>query len=179
MLPTITVDRHNLHYVDANGVHKLTLSVEWSGVARTTDHPCEFEIYAGELTHWTEPAGEPITPERREALLDEIAEHYSKPPMADIIGPNGELLRGQSRYRFSLQIPPGPSRYYEPRRFLSIPMAAPMGSSRERSKYYILDVRGIVEWTQPKEPIDRVYFENVIRRIVDTEKIGVIGLTGA
>jgi hypothetical protein len=172
----ISVDRHNLHCVDADGLHKQTLSVEWSGVARTEDHPCEFEIYAGELTHWTEPAGEPISAERRESLLDEIAEYYSKPPMADIIGPEGELLRGQSQYRFALQIPPKPSRYYEVGRFLAIPMAPPEKGAKEFANRYVLDVRGITEWTRPKEPIDRAHLERAIRKIVEREKIGVVGL---
>jgi hypothetical protein len=174
MPSTISVDHHNLYYDD--GEHKLTLSVEWSGVARTEDFPCEFEIYAGDLTHWSEPAGEEISAQRREALLDEIAEYYSKPPMADIVGKNGELLRGQSKYRFSLQIYPEPSRYYEVGRFLAIPMAPPVKGSRDRTKYFVLDIRGITEWTSPKLPIDRAHLEQVVRKIADREKIGVIGL---
>ncbi|MEP7363637.1 MAG: hypothetical protein ABI972_10310 [Acidobacteriota bacterium] len=173
----ITVDHHHLYYED--GEHKLTLSVEWSGVSKTEDFPCEFEIHAGELTHWTEPKGAPIDDARREALLDELAAHYSKPPMADIIGTKGELLRGQSKYRFSLQIYPEPSRYYEVGRFLAIPMAQPVQGSREFAKRYILDLRGITEWTRPKVPLDRAHLERMIRKIVDREKIGVIGLTGA
>jgi hypothetical protein len=177
MPSAISVDRHHLYYSD--GVNKLTLGVEWSGVARTEDHPCEFEIYAGELTQWAEPAGEPISPERRESLLDEIAAYYSHPPMADIIGAHGELLRGQSKYRFSLQIYPEPSRYYEVGRFLAIPMAPPEKGAREFAKRYVLDLRGITEWTLPKVPLDRAHLERVVRKIVQKEKIGVIGLTGA
>ena len=177
MPAVISVDHHHLYY--AEGEHRLKLEVEWSGVARTEDHPCEFEIYPGELTHWTEPAGEAISAERREAVLDEIAAYYSQPPMADIIGERGELLRGQSKYRFSLQIYPEPSRYYEVGRFLAIPMAKPEKGAKEFARRYVLDLRGITEWTSPKLPIERAHLEQMIRKIVDREKIGVIGLTGA
>ena len=174
MPATITVDHHYLHYTD--GDHKLKLSVEWSGVAKTADHPCDLEIHAGDLSHWTEPAGEPISPARREALLDEIAAYYSESPAADIIGLNGELLRGQSKYRFSLQIHPNPSRYYEAGRFLAIPMAAPEPGAREFARRYILDLRGITEWTHPKLPLDRAQLHRMVRKIVEREKIGVVGL---
>ena len=174
MSATFTVDHHHLHYTD--GDRKLRLSVERSGVPKTEDHPCDFEVFAGELSHWTEPAGEPLSAARREALLDEIAAYYSQAPAADIIGLNGELLRGQSKYRFSLQVPPNPSRYYEVGRFLAIPMAAPEPGAREFARRYILDLRGITEWTHPKLPLDRAHLHRMVRKIVEREKIGVVGL---
>ena len=96
--------------------------------------------------------------------------------MADLVGKIGELLRGQSKYRFSLQIYPEPSRYYEVGRCLAIPMAPPVKGSRDRTQYFVLDIRGVTEWTSPKLPIDRAHLEQVVRKIVDREKIGVIGL---
>jgi hypothetical protein len=170
----ISVDRQYLYYVD--GPNELKLSVEWSAVAKTEDMPNDFEISARDLTAWTKPAGEPIDPARRERLLDEIAEYYSRGPVADIIGPGGALLRGQSKYRFYLHIPPKPSCYYEVGRFLSIPMAPPVPGTREWSKKYILDFSGITEWTDPRTPLEPEYLNAIARRIVAKEKIGAIGL---
>ncbi len=170
----IRVDRQYLYYTD--GPRELKLEVEWSAVAKTEDMPHDLEIYALDLTAWTTPPGEPIDPARREQLLDEIAEYYSRGPVADIIGPLGALLRGQSKYRFYLQIPPKPSRYYEVGRFLSIPMAPPVPGTREWSKKYILDFTGITEWTAPKIPLDPAHLNLIAKRIVGKEKIGAIGL---
>lgn len=171
---TIRVDRANLYYTD--GVHELVLPVEWSGVAKTEDCPIDFEIIAGELACWTVPPGAPIEPARRAELLDEIADYYSKGPVADILGPNGCLLRGQSRYRFYLQIPPAPSRYYEAGRFLEIPMAQPAQGAREWNQRYILDFTGVGFWTSPKIPLDSQHLKEIARRIVAKERIGVRGL---
>lgn len=55
-------------------------------------------------------------------------------------------------------------------------MAPPVKGSRDRTKYFVLDIRGITEWTSPKLPIDRAHLEQVVRKIADREKIGVIGL---
>jgi hypothetical protein len=170
----IRVDRQYLYYVD--GEHELKLSVEWSAVPKTEDMPNDFEVLARDLAAWTKPAGEPIDPARREQLLDEIAEYYSRGPVADIIGARGALLRGQSKYRFYLHIPPAPSCYYEVGRFLSIPMAAPAPGAREWNKKYVLDFTGITEWTEPKMPLEPGYLSVIARRIVGKEKVGVTGL---
>src|SRR5262245_13071482 len=95
----IEINRQRLLYDD--GQHRLVIPVEWSGVAKTADHPAEVEIQVGDMKHeWTEPAGEPIPPATWEKVLDEIADYYSKGPQADIIGQDGALLRGVSKFRF-------------------------------------------------------------------------------
>jgi hypothetical protein len=173
MNPTITVDRHFLGYSD--GIHELILSVEWSGVAKTADCPIDFEVFVGALKTWTKPAGEPIDPAKREQLLDEISSYYSKGPVADFIGDNGELLRGASTFRFSLQIHPKPSLYYEVGRFLAIPMAPSQGA-REWHKKYVADFTGIKEWTNPRCPLDPIHLRLIAERIVRKERIGVTGV---
>ncbi|MGJ5817479.1 hypothetical protein [Paludibaculum fermentans] len=174
MSRTIRVDRTNLHYTD--GAHELVLPVEWSAVAKTEDCPIDLEIVAGELGFWTVPAGEPIAPARREELLDEIAEYYAKGPVADILGPKGSLLRGQSKFRFYLQIPPTPSRYYEVGRFLEIPMAQPAPGARAWNERYILDFTGSRHWTQPQLALEAAHLQEIARRIARKERIGVRGL---
>jgi hypothetical protein len=173
MSATITVHRTHLCYSD--GPHELILGVEWSGVAKTADCPIDFEIWADTLDTWTKPAGEPISPSKREQLLDEIAAYYSTGPVADIIGKNGALLRGASTFRFSLQVYPNPSLYYEVGRFLSIPMA-PSHGAREWHKKYVADFSGIKEWTDPRSPLDPMHLKVIAERIVRKEKIGVTGL---
>ncbi len=174
MSRTIRVDRRNLYYNDAG--HELILPVEWSAVAKTDDCPIDFEIIAGELAYWTAPSGAPIEPARREELLNEISEYYSRGPVADIIGPNGCLLRGRSAFRFYLQIPPVPSRYYEAGRFLEIPMAQPAKGAREWHQRYILDFTEVRHWTSPRLPLDSEHLQEIARRIVAKEHIGVRGL---
>jgi hypothetical protein len=173
MNPSITVDRQHLRYVD--GGHELVVSVEWSAVSKTADSPIDFEVYAGKLDTWTKPAGEPINPVKREQVLDEIAAYYAKAPAADLIGEKGALLRGASKFRFSLQIYPTPSYYYEVGRFLAIPMAPPHGA-KEWAKKYRLDFTGISEWTNPKQPLDPRHLQVIAERIVRRERIGVTGL---
>jgi hypothetical protein len=173
MNPTITVDRNSLRY--NHGIHELILSVEWSGVAKTADCPIDFEVSVETLETWTKPAGEPIDPVRREQLLDEIANYYSKGPVADLIGNNGALLRGGSTFRFSLQSHPTPSLYYEVGRFLAIPMAPSQGA-REWHKKYVADFTGIREWTDPRYPLDPTHLRLIAERIVRRERIGVTGL---
>jgi hypothetical protein len=173
MSSTITVDRQHLRYGD--GEHELILSVEWSGVAKTGDCPIDFEIFAEEIETWTKPAGEQIDPVTRERLLDEIAASYSTGPVADIIGKNGALLRGASTFRFSLQVYPSHSCYYEVGRFLAIPMA-PSHGAREWHKKYVLDFTGITEWSDPRSPLDPAHLRLIADRIVRKERIGVTGL---
>ncbi|QOY88488.1 hypothetical protein [Paludibaculum fermentans] len=174
MSRTIRVDRKNLYYAD--GSHELILPVEWSAVAKTDDCPIDFEIIAGELACWTAPSGAAIEPALREELLNEIADYYSKGPVADIIGPKGSLLRGASTFRFYLQIPPVPSRYYEAGRFLEIPMAQPANGARAWNERYILDFTGVRDWTSPRLPLDSGHLKEIARRIVAKEHIGVRGL---
>jgi len=176
MNPTISVDRHQLYYCD--GINELNLAVEWSGVAKTQDHPIDFEIYAGKLETWTKPAGEKMDPLRREQVLDEIAAYYAATPAADIIGENGALLRGPSKFRFSLQIHPTPSYYYEVGRFLALPMVRTRGE-REWHRKYVVDFSGITEWTQPKLPLDNDHLREIATRIVRAQRIGVTGLPAA
>jgi hypothetical protein len=140
MSASIKVDRSHLHYSD--GPYMLKLKVEWSCVAKTEDCLIDFEIAAGDLQTWTDPAGELIGPVRREQLLDDIAEYYSHGPKADIIGPHGQLLRGQSKYRFYLHIPPAPSHYHEVGRFLAIPMATPAKGAKAWDERYVMDFTG-------------------------------------
>jgi hypothetical protein len=172
MAGTISVDRHSLHYSD--GSHTLTLPVEWSYIAKTDESPIDLEILAQDLSTWTEPAGEPIDPVRREQLLDEIAAHYAKGPAADILGPHGALLRGPSKFKFYLQIPPTPSRYYEVGRFLAIPMAPPQG--KQWHEKYVLDFTGVREWTEPRLSLEASHLHLIAERIVRRERIGVKGL---
>jgi hypothetical protein len=175
MAARIRVDRQYLHYEE--GPYRLRLPVEWA-YAKTADHPIDFEIQAGALDRWTEPADAPIDAVRREAILDEICSYYANGPAADILGEDGALLRGPSKYRFYLQIPPTPSRYYEPGLFLSIPMAPPVHGSKERRHRFILDFNGVREWTSPRLPIDPQHLRMIARRIVEKEQIGVIGIEG-
>jgi hypothetical protein len=172
MSVTIRVDRQHLYYRD--GTHDLTLAVEWSGVSKTEDCPIDFEISAANLETWD--GGEPISPANREQLLDEIASYYSTGPIADIIGKNGEMLRGASKFRFSLQIHPLPSRYHEVGRSLLIPMV-PTNGVKAWDKKYILDFSGINEWTSPKIPVSPEYLKLIAERIIRTQQIGVIGLS--
>lgn len=167
------MDRNHLHYRD--GEHELTLSVEWAGASKTSDCPIDFEVYAGELDTWTSPLGAPIDPARREQVLDEIAAYYATSPAADIIGKRGALLRGASKFRFSLQIQPVPSRYYEVGRLLAIPMV-PTHGEREWHCKYVADFTNITEWTEPKVPLDKVHLQVIADRIVRTARIGVTGL---
>ncbi|HEY4246147.1 MAG TPA: hypothetical protein VGM64_04775 [Lacunisphaera sp.] len=176
MNPTITVDRQHLRYSD--GGHELVLSVEWSAVAKTEDCPIDFEIDAGDLQTWTKPAGEPIDPIQREQVLHQIAAHYSKAPSADIIGKKGALLRGVSKFRFSLQLHPTPSYYYEVGRFLAIPMV-PATGEKEWHRKYVADFTGITEWTDPKLPLDENHLRLIADRIIRKERIGVTGLSAA
>ena len=171
---TIRVDRQHLYY--ETETHKLQLPVEWSFVAKTEDCPIDFEVDAAKLDTWTEPAGEPIDPARREQLLDEIAEYYSRGPIADIVGEHGALLRGKSTFRFYLHIPPSPSHYYEVGRFLAIPMAPLVKGTKDRRVMWKMDVRGITAWTSPQIPLDPEYLRFIVGRIVAKEQIGVIGL---
>jgi hypothetical protein len=173
MKPTISVDRQHLRYSD--GVHTLVLSAEWSGLAKTADSPIDLEIFADTLDTWTEPAGEPIDPAKREQLLDEIAGYYSKGPVADIIGKNSALLRGASTFRFCLHIHPNPSWYYEVGRFLAVPMAGTPGA-REWHKKYVADFTGITEWTEPRLPLDPAHVRLIADRVVRQARIGVTGL---
>jgi hypothetical protein len=176
MAAQIRVDREHLYYED--GPNRLRLPVEWA-YAKTADHPIDFEIQAGAMEVWTEPPGMPIDPGRREAVLDEIADYYSMGPTADVIGKDGALLRGPSKYRFYLQIPPTPSRYYEKGFYLAIPMAPPVTGSKVWKERYILDFTGIREWTSPaRVPIDPQHLRMIAKRIVDKEQIGAIGLEG-
>ncbi|MBI2684741.1 MAG: hypothetical protein HYX27_00380 [Acidobacteria bacterium] len=164
MTASIRVDRYKLYY--ENGPVKFTLPVEWSALAKTAGHPNDFEVDASELE------GLPA----REAILDEIAAYYSRGPIADIIGKDGALLRGQSKFRFYLQIPPAPSRYYEAGKFLSIPMAPPVKDGKLWQERYILDFSGVTHWTEPRHPLDAAEIRAIADRIVKREKIGVTGL---
>jgi hypothetical protein len=173
MSATITVDRQYLRYRIEG--RELVLSVEWSGVPKTQDCPIDFEVFAEGIETWTTPAAEPIDPVTRERIWDEIAAYYSKGPVADIIGKNGALLRGGSTFRFSLQIYPTPSRYYEVGRFLAIPMA-PSHGAREWHKKYVVDFTGITEWSEPRVPLDPAHLKVIADRVVRKERIGVTGL---
>ena len=175
MSTTISVDRNHLRYAD--GERELVLALEWSGVAKTADCPIDFEVFApaSDLERWTHPAGERIDPVRREQILDEIASYYSKGPVADIVGKNGALLRGASAFRFSLQISPQPSHYYEVGRHLAIPMRATNGES-EWHKKYVADFTDITESTEPRAPLGRDHLRLIARRIVDEKQIGVTGV---
>jgi hypothetical protein len=169
----IQVTREHLYYRD--GAHLLSLPVEWSGVAKTEDCPIDFEISACDLANWTEPAGEPIEPARREELLDQIADYYSRAPAADIIGERGQLLRGVSKFRFYLHIPPEPSHYYEVGRFLAVPMAPPAKGAKFWHEKYVADLRGITHWTSPPGPLDREHLALIARRIARSHGIGITG----
>jgi hypothetical protein len=169
---TIKVDRQYLYYSD--GTHDLTLAVEWSGVSKTEDCPIDFEISAANLETWD--GGKPISPVHREQVLDNIANYYSTGPIADIIGKNGEMLRGASKFRFSLQIHPMPSRYHGVGRRLMIPMM-PTHRVKKWNEKYILDFSGINEWTTPKTPLRPEYLNLIAERIVRTQRVGVIGVT--
>ena len=175
MAAQIRLDREYLYYED--GPCRLCLPVEWT-YAKTVDHPIDLEIRAGALDCWTEPAGARIDRDRRESILDEIGSYYATGPAADVLGENGALLRGPSKYRFYLQIPPTPSRYYEQGLYLSIPMAQPFKGAKERRHRFILDFTGIREWTSPRIPIDSQHLRMIARRIVDKEQIGAIGIEG-
>jgi hypothetical protein len=172
MSVTIKVDRQRLYY--RAGTHCLTLGVEWSGVSKTEDCPIDFEVSAFNLEKWDD--GESICSARREQLLDEIASYYAQGPVADIIGKDGEMLRGASKFRFSLQIPPTPSRYFEVGRSLLIPMV-PTHGVKEWNKKYILDFNDINEWSTPKTPLAPEYLKVIAERIVRTHQIGIIGLS--
>jgi hypothetical protein len=173
MAAQIKVDREYLSYDD--GPYRLRLPVEWT-YAKTADHPIDLEIYAGAMESWTEPAGVPIDRVRREAILDEIADYYSTGPAADVLGEDGALLRGLSKYRFYLQIHPTPSRYYEQGFYLAIPMAPAVSGSKDRRQRFILDFTRVREWTSPRVPIDPLHLRMIARRIVEKEQIGAIGL---
>jgi hypothetical protein len=165
------MNRDRLLFVDGDGQHKLELPVEWSGVAKTEDHPMDVEIQVGDMSAWTSPAGEPIPPATRERILDEIAASYSKGPFADIVDDDGALLRGVSRYRFVLRMHPDPSVYSEPRRRLNIPMVNTEPSARPQ---LVLDISNIREWTYPKEPISQEKLEEIVARALkQSPQIGV------
>src|SRR5262249_20071752 len=104
----------------------------------------------------------------------EIAAYYSSGPTADILGPGGALLRGASKFKFYLNIPPTPSRYFEVGRFLAIPMASPQGTQWHEK--YVLDFTGVREWTEPRIPVEARHLHLIAEPIVRRERIGVMGL---
>jgi hypothetical protein len=172
----IEIDRNRLLYIDNDapgGPHKLVLAVEWASVAKTEDHPVDVEIQVGKhKRQWNEPAGEPIPDATWERILDEIAASYSKGPQADIIGEDGALLRGVSKFRFYLNVYPFPSRYYEPGRYLEIPMVQTDRSARPR---LVLDVAGIHTWTSPPMPLSPQKLEEILARAVkENPQIGLL-----
>ena len=173
MNAAITVDRHNLRYRE--GSRELVLEVEWSGVTKTADCPIDFEVFVEALETWTTPPGEPLDASKRDQVLDEISDYYSKAPIADIIGKNGALLRGASSFRFLLRAHPEPSLYYEVGRLLAIPMAPSVGA-REWHKKYVADFSGIHEWTEPQSPLNAAHLRLIADRILRKERIGVTGL---
>ena len=173
MSASISVDRHWLTY--RNGGHELRLSVEWSGVAKTPDCPIDFEVDAGDLATWSAPAGEPISEHQREQILDEIAEYYSNGPKADIVGGRGVLLRGQSSFRFSLQIPPSPSYYSEVGRILAVPMQG-NSQARDWNRRYIADFSSVTHWTEPSLALDARHIALIAQRIADRHGIGIMGV---
>src|SRR5262249_5920460 len=139
------------------------------------DCPIDFEIRFDDDQTWADPAGELIDGARREQLLDVIAAYYSKGPVADIIGPRGALLRGPSKFRFCLDIPPQASRYYEVGRYLAIPTILAAKGSAEK---YLLDFHGIARWTVPDLSIERNYLQVIASRATKKRFIGAIGLPG-
>ena len=167
----IEINRQRLLYDD--GQHQLVLPVEWTSTPKTADHPLDVEIQVGDMPkEWTTPAGEPIPPATWEKVLDEIAEYYSQGPQADIIGKNGALLRGVSRFRFYLNVFPYPSRYYEPGHYVAIPMVQTDRSARPR---LVLDVSGLHQWTSPEEPLPPEKLDEILERAVkENPQIGVL-----
>jgi len=167
----IEIDRQRLLYDD--GKHQLVIPVEWTSVPKTADHPLDVEIQVGDMKkEWTTPAGEPIPDETWEAILDEIAEYYSKGPQADIIGKKGALLRGVSRFRFYLNVYPRPSRYYEARYYLEIPMVQ---TDRGAVPRLVLDARGIQRWTSPEAVLSPTKLDEILGVAVkENPQIGVL-----
>lgn len=167
----IEINRQRLLYDD--GQHRLVIAVEWSGVAKTADHPVDVEIQVGDMKHvWSEPAGEPIPDATWERVLDEIADYYSRGPQADIIGKDGALLRGVSRFRFYLNVHPYPSRYYEAGHFLTIPMVKTDRGARPR---LVLDASSVHRWTFPDEPLPPGKLDEILARAVkENPQIGVL-----
>lgn len=168
---TIDLDRTRLVYED--GDHRLTLPVEWSFAPKTADSPADLEILAEGVTTWSAPAGERIAPAAWEQILDRIAARFATGPQADIIGKDGALLRGVSKYKFYLGVHPVPSRYYEPGRSLIIPMVQTDKTARPR---LVLDVSHLTSWTTPKEPLPAAKLHEIVARITrDHPHVGVLG----
>jgi hypothetical protein len=120
---------------------------------------------------WTEPKGEPIPDATWERVLDEIAAYYSTGPWADIIGAKGALLRGVSRFRFYLNVYPRPSRYYEARHYLAIPMVQTDKAAKPR---LVLDATNIHQWTSPAEPLSAEKLDEILARAIkENPQIGV------
>ncbi len=168
--PRIDVNLQKVRYQD--GDRLLELPASW--VYADTPSGVDVNILFGDELRWTIPADEPIDPATRELILNQLAMRFSVAPKADIVAPSGALLRGVSAFKFYRQGHPGCSRYYEPGRFLAIPMAPTDPAARPR---FVLDVSSIQAWTAPKIPLPRAQLEAIVARVLAGQtNLGVHGL---